>query len=69
MDKEKTPNKEKSQVRCGDCSYFSFFPNDKGHNSPHALGWCNGIPWDGNKGQWAMLEHQCKGFKAQNDNA
>ncbi len=50
-------------VRCGQCSHFSFFPNEKGHNRPQALGRClAGASWDGNRGQWPLLLHPCPNF-------
>jgi hypothetical protein len=49
-------------IRCSDCREFRYFPNEKGHNSPHALGKCEGDPWDGNRGQWAMFQHHCRNF-------
>jgi hypothetical protein len=49
-------------IRCVDCRWFRYFPNEKGHNSPHALGKCEGEPWDGNRGQWAMFAHHCRNF-------
>lgn len=50
-------------IQCADCAHFSYFQNAKGHNSPHALGQCNGEAWDGNKGQWAKFSHSCKHFE------
>ena len=62
----KTEGAEKEEglgpVRCAMCLHFAYFSNVKGHNSPHALGKCNGEPWDGNRGQWAMFQHPCKSF-------
>ncbi|MDY6881347.1 MAG: hypothetical protein SV686_13985 [Thermodesulfobacteriota bacterium] len=49
-------------VRCVTCRQFSYFSNEKSHNSPHALGKCSGAPWDGNKGQWPMFEHSCRDY-------
>jgi len=55
-------SKSGSYVRCGDCKYFTQFPNFKGHNTPQSLGKCLTEPWDGYKGQWPMLRHPCKAF-------
>jgi hypothetical protein len=55
--------KESHLVQCAGCSHFGYFPNDLGHNSPHALGRCGAKPWDGNEGQWAMFQHPCRGFR------
>jgi hypothetical protein len=49
-------------VRCGECKNFGYFVNEKGHNTPHALGMCRTQSWDGNQGQWAMFRHACKRF-------
>ncbi len=50
-------------VCCARCGRFEFFPNDKDHNTPHALGKCVGPEsWDGNRGQWPKFFHPCKGF-------
>jgi len=49
-------------IRCAMCTHFEFFPNEKGHNSPNALGKCHTKSWDGNSGQWAMFQHPCKNF-------
>jgi hypothetical protein len=49
-------------IRCSGCLHFHYFENEKGHNSPHALGRCQGEPWDGNRGQWAMFRHHCRNF-------
>ena len=49
-------------IRCATCSHFSHFDNDAGHNSPHTLGKCKVKSWDGNRGQWAMFQHNCKNF-------
>jgi hypothetical protein len=58
--------KEQSvKVRCARCLHFSYFDNEEGHNSPHALGSCKETPWDGNRGQWAMLEHPCRNFSSK----
>ena len=64
MENQKTGIKagSKGLVRCVTCRHFSYYENDKGHNSPQALGRCGGEPWDGNSGQWAMLQHPCKRF-------
>jgi hypothetical protein len=51
-----------SSVVCVECCHFQYFSNAKKHNSPHALGECPGEPWDGNRGQWAMLRHPCRNF-------
>jgi len=51
---------------CGVCKHFTYFDNNKGHNSPHAFGKCRGESWDGNMGQWAMFQHQCKNFAKAN---
>ena len=66
MDSEKNaPNGASDEpVRCVQCRHFTYYENDKDHNSPHALGRCGGEPWDGNSGQWAMLRHPCKHFTA-----
>ena len=58
---------KESVVRCGDCRHFSFFFNEKGHNSPQALGKCLATPWDGNRGQWPMLLHPCPHFSSKSD--
>lgn len=50
-------------IQCAKCSHFSYFDNDAGDNSPHALGRCKVKSWDGNKGQWAMFRHHCKNFE------
>ena len=47
---------------CGECTHFRYFGNEKGHNSPQALGKCRAESWDGNKGQWPMFKHLCKNF-------
>ncbi|UCF82258.1 MAG: hypothetical protein JSV50_13765 [Desulfobacteraceae bacterium] len=49
-------------IRCCTCEHFGYFHNDKGHNSPHALGECRDASWDGNRGQWAMFKHPCGRF-------
>jgi len=49
-------------VRCAECTHFRYFQNEKGHNSPHALGKCRVESWDGNRGQWPMFQHPCKNF-------
>ncbi|MDY6972621.1 MAG: hypothetical protein SV775_09880 [Thermodesulfobacteriota bacterium] len=49
-------------IYCAECKNFSYFYNKKDHNSPHALGKCQAETWDGNRGQWAMFQHQCKNF-------
>jgi len=54
-----------SSAQCVECKHFQYFVNPKGHNSPHALGECLSEPWDGNNGQWAMLQHPCKNFVAR----
>jgi hypothetical protein len=54
-------------VRCSGCKHFTQFYNEKGHNSPHALGKCKDASWDGNMGQWAMFQHPCKNYMAPND--
>jgi hypothetical protein len=46
-------------IRCFECEHFRYFQNDKGHNSPSALGECLVKSWDGNRGQWPMLQHPC----------
>ncbi|EFK06624.1 conserved hypothetical protein [delta proteobacterium NaphS2] len=51
-------------ICCRQCRHFSLFENSAGHNSPHALGECGGVPWDGSLGQWAMFQHHCTGFEA-----
>jgi hypothetical protein len=55
-------NDSQGLIRCATCSHFEFFPNEKGHNSTHALGECQTKAWDGNSGQWAMFQHPCKNF-------
>ena len=49
-------------IQCALCRHFSYFDNNDGHNSPHALGKCGVKSWDGNRGQWAMFQHRCKKF-------
>ena len=49
-------------IRCFECVHFRYFQNDKGHNSPSALGECLVKSWDGNRGQWPMLQHPCNRF-------
>jgi len=49
-------------ICCAMCRHFSYFENKAGHNSPHALGRCAVESWDGNQGQWAMFQHQCRNF-------
>ena len=58
--KEKTTPED--LIQCAMCSHFSYFDNQEGHNSPHALGQCGAKSWDGNKGQWAIFQHHCKHF-------
>ncbi len=54
-------------ISCDQCRYFRFFENSAGHNSPHALGKCQGDPWDGSLGQWARFRHHCNGFETGRD--
>jgi hypothetical protein len=54
-------------VHCVRCAHFSYFPTEKGHNSPHALGKCGEDSWDGNKGQWAYFFHPCTRFEERAD--
>jgi len=61
VNKTSTPE-SKGLVRCMTCIHFSCFFNEKGHDSPHALGKCAGESWDGNKGQWGMFQHSCKDY-------
>ncbi|RLB42108.1 MAG: hypothetical protein DRH12_06510 [Deltaproteobacteria bacterium] len=53
---------QKGTVKCAECQHFSFFYNEKGHNSPQALGKCLAKSWDGNRGQWPLLIHPCESF-------
>ena len=68
----KIPNQKKilqtqpCLVQCVNCSSFSFFENEKGHNSPQAIGKCQQISWNGNRGQWPMIYHPCKYYKKVN---
>lgn len=59
---QKVKSGQDELITCAACSHFSYFDNDAGHNSPHALGKCEVKSWDGNRGQWAMFQHHCKNF-------
>jgi hypothetical protein len=56
------PAESHRMVRCSACKQFSYYANEQGHNSPHAMGKCGGTSWDGNRGQWAMFQHPCERF-------
>ena len=43
-------------VKCADCGYFHF--NEK----PNLPGRCSGAPWDENRQQFPMIEHECGSF-------
>ena len=55
-------------IQCMQCAHFRHFHNDRGHNSPHALGKCLSQPWDGRTGQWPMFSHTCKNFEPLESN-
>ncbi len=60
-DADSTSDKS-SLFQCISCKNFRYFINRKGHNSLQALGECRSNSWDGNKGQWPLLNHPCNSF-------